>query len=281
MHSARERPPLGVSASLPAWLIALYRDDPDAGVHSSIAYLLRRWGMNSEVRADRLRAGREAARRPRLVRQLVGDHDGDHRGSRTSTAVTTRARTTTRARFAIATTETPLALFQEFDPTHAARRREEYKTLPETDPKAPADVLSYFDAARFCNWLSQREHIPPDQWCYRPGKEEGTMVLAPDYLKLRGYRLPTVPEWEFAARAGTTTDRYFGQNLAFVADYAWYNANSGFHTQPIGRLRPNDFGLFDVLGNVSEWCRNPTPVPHPKCDILSSRKGTRSTLHAS
>ncbi len=169
-------------------------------------------------------------------------------------------------RFAIATTETPLALFQEFDPTHAARRKEEYKKLPETDPKTPADVLSYFDAARFCNWLSEREHIPPDQWCYRPGKEEGTMVLAPDYLKLPRISAADCTGMGIRRPRGTTTDRYFGQNLAFVADYAWYNANSGFHTQPIGRLRPNDFGLFDMFGNVSEWCRNPKPVPHPKCE---------------
>ena len=103
-------------------------------------------------------------------------------------------------RFAIAITEVPLALFQKFDPRHADRRKEEYGTLPETDVEAPADALNYFEAARFCNWLSELEHIPPDQWCYRPGKDEGTMVLAPDYPRLRGYRLPTIPEWDFAAR---------------------------------------------------------------------------------
>jgi eukaryotic-like serine/threonine-protein kinase len=257
--------PAGVSAAMTARLTALYRDDPDAGVHSSIAYLLRRWGMNSVVqRIDAALAGKPHdgynwyVNPARITMAILTVPDYDNRPLPPEPGAPP-------ARFAIATTETPLALFQQFDPTHAARRREEYKTLPETDPEAPADVLNYYEAARFCNWLSEREHIPPDQWCYRDLKSNGLMVLSPDYPELRGYRLPTVPEWEFAARAGTITNRYFGQNSTFIDDYVWHNANSGFHTQPIGRLRPNDFGLFDVLGNVCEWCRNPTPVPHPAC----------------
>ena len=259
------RPPLGVSASLPGRLMALYRNNPDAGIHSSLAYLLRRWGMHSEVKridaelAGKPRDGRDWYVNPAGITMaivVVPDHQNQPLPSEPGRPP---------PRFAIATTETPLALFQQFDPRHAARRKDEYGTLPETDAEAPADALNYFDAARFCNWLSAIEHIPPDQWCYRPGKEEGTMVLAPDYLKLRGYRLPTVPEWEFAARAGTMVDRYFGQNSTFIDDYAWHNGNSRLHTQPVGRLRPNDFGLFDVIGNVTEWCRNQTLVVNPAC----------------
>ena len=61
--------------------------------------------------------------------------------------------------FAVATTETPLALFQEFDPSHAARRDKEYNPAPPAHADAPADTVSYYDAARFCNWLSEaRRH---------------------------------------------------------------------------------------------------------------------------
>ena len=73
------RVPPGVSSALTTWLVTLYRDDPDAGVHSSLAYLLRRWGMNSEVK--RIDAEFAAPRRLQVVHKLGGDHDGDPRHS--------------------------------------------------------------------------------------------------------------------------------------------------------------------------------------------------------
>ena len=163
-------------------------------------------------------------------------------------------------RFAIATIETPLALFQKFDAGHAKQRVEAYGESPVTPPDAPADVLSYFDAARFCNWLSEQEGIPPAEWCYRNGAHAGEMILDPNYATRRGYRLPTLPEWELAAHAGTTSARYFGQETTFSDYYAWHKLNADGHTHPVGRLRPNDFGLFDVLGNTKEWCHNPKLV---------------------
>ncbi len=147
------------------------------------------------------------------------------------------------------------------------RRRREYRSEPTTPRGAPADALDYFDAARLCNLLSEREGIPAAELCYQPGNREGVLILKPDYLKRRGYRLPTLPEWEFAARAGTTTDRYFGQKSDFIDSYAWHAANSDQHTQAVGGLRPNDFGLFDVIGNVLEWCSNPKQSPDSKCDF--------------
>jgi formylglycine-generating enzyme required for sulfatase activity len=243
-------------------LAAIYRDDPDPGVHSSLAYLLRRWGMDRDlalINADR-------AGKPREWRHWYVNPAG-------LTMAVLEVPETCRPlppelgqppeRFAIATTETPLRLFQEFDAGHAARRNKEYNPAPPAHPDAPADTLSYFEAARFCNWLSEREGIPQSQWCYQPGDAKGVWVLVPDYLSHRGYRLPTVQEWEFAARANTTTDQYFGQNLAQIDDYAWHRENS-VHPEPIGRLRPNDFGLFDVIGNVEEWCFNPTPAITPQ-----------------
>jgi formylglycine-generating enzyme required for sulfatase activity len=133
--------------------------------------------------------------------------------------------------------------------------------------------VSYFDAAHFCNWLSEREGIPRQEWCYRPGDAEGTWVLVPDYLSRRGYRLPTVQEWEYAARANTTTDRYFGDNLTLSDDYSWHLENTGPQPEPIGRLRPNDFGLFDTIGNLEELCFNPKPtIVSIKCNCRSLRE---------
>jgi formylglycine-generating enzyme required for sulfatase activity len=253
------QPPAGAAAPLVSRLKTLYRDHPDPGVHSSIAYLLRRWGMGSDVKLiDARLAGKAPAGRAWYVNSLgmtmaiVVPGNGRPHSIRPGQLP---------ARFAIATTETLLALFQEFDPTHAKRRKREYGVEPVQGPDLPADVVSYFEAARFCNWLSEREHIPRAEWCYEPGKVEGVMVLAADYHARRGYRLPTFPEWEYAARAGTTTDRYFGEELAYIDGYVWHRNNTANHPEPVGILRPNDFGLFDAIGNVAEWCYNPNPNP--------------------
>jgi formylglycine-generating enzyme required for sulfatase activity len=79
------------------------------------------------------------------------------------------------------------------------------------------------------------------------------------------YPLPTEAQWEWAARAGTTTSRYFGDTDKGQADYCWFNVTyttnpksegDGRGRQPVARLKPNAWGLYDVLGNVWEWCED-------------------------
>ena len=113
-------------------------------------------------------------------------------------------------------------------------------------------------AAAYCNWLSKEEGLPPEQWCYDPAQPfaEG-MPLVPDYLQRTGYRLPSEAEWEYACRAGTTTLRYFGETETLLGEYAWYTKTSGDKWMlPVGTLRPNGTGLFDMQGNVMEWCQD-------------------------
>ena len=77
------------------------------------------------------------------------------------------------------------------------------------DPNEPITYVSWFDAAIYCNRLSQQEGIPPDQWCYEMDENEQITKLRPNYLSLTGYRLPTEAELEYATRANATTNRFY------------------------------------------------------------------------
>lgn len=109
--------------------------------------------------------------------------------------------------------------------------------------RLPVESVSWWDAVRFCNRLSERDGLAP---VYRfPGGGEGVESdPAAD-----GYRLPSEAEWEHACRAGTTGPRY-----GPLDEIAWHRANSGERLHEAGGKRPNAWGLYDMLGNVWDWC---------------------------
>ncbi len=107
----------------------------------------------------------------------------------------------------------------------------------------PVEQVSWNDAIAFCNKLSEREGLKP---YYQSG---AGVQLGGD-----GYRLPTEAEWEYACRAGTSTRYSFGDDEASLGEYAWFRGNSSRKTHPVGQKPPNKFGLYDMHGNVSEWC---------------------------
>ncbi|MEU6479000.1 formylglycine-generating enzyme family protein [Streptomyces sp. NPDC047017] len=105
----------------------------------------------------------------------------------------------------------------------------------------PVEGVSWWDAVRFCNALSRREGLAA---VYRVG--DGTVEWDG---RADGYRLPSEAEWEYACRAGTDGPRYDG-----LDEIAWYRGNSGERVHAVGGKRPNGWGLYDMLGNVWEWC---------------------------
>ncbi len=109
----------------------------------------------------------------------------------------------------------------------------------------PVEQVSWFDAALFCNGLSKKEGLAP---YYRLNGEE---VIVPD-PRGRGYRLPTEAEWEFACRGGKSG--VYSPGPEPLVEYGWFRANSEGSTHPVGKKRPNEFGLFDMAANVWEWC---------------------------
>jgi formylglycine-generating enzyme required for sulfatase activity len=82
------------------------------------------------------------------------------------------------------------------------------------------------------------------------------MTVPADVQRRTGYRLPTEAEWEYACRSGSLTSRYFGLSTGLLGIYVHYNANSEERAWACGSLQPNDLGLFDMLGNVYEWCQD-------------------------
>lgn len=121
----------------------------------------------------------------------------------------------------------------------------------------PVILINWYQAVAFCNWLSEREGIPRDQWCYEPngdGRYAEGMKPAADFLERTGYRLPTEGEWEMACRAGSRAARWSGDDEQALARIAWYRNNSAGLEHPVGSRPPNAWGLFDTLGNAFEWC---------------------------
>jgi formylglycine-generating enzyme required for sulfatase activity len=129
------------------------------------------------------------------------------------------------------------------------------KRSPDED--GPIILVDWYRAAEYCNWLSEQEGIAPDQWCYETKLDRQVQVtgLKKNYLGLRGYRLPTEAEMEYACRAGAVTSRYYGQTEELLGQYGWYQRNSKERTRPVASKKPNDLGLFDMHGNVFNWCQ--------------------------
>ena len=269
-------------------LLEMYRNHPDAGLHGAAEWLLRRWdaqGIVEQIKQE-LQVNEQqfwVARKADSVRQWYVNTQGhtmvvlkadevqmgspDSEKDRETQEVLHRRRI--GRTFAIASTEVTMKQYWRFreeklprkkDGSGAGKPREFWNRWSRTDD-SPGIPVDWYKAAYYCNWLSEKEGLPETEWCYEPNADAqrsggylAGMNPAPDYLIRKGYRLPTAAEWEYACRAATETSRYYGSADRLLAKYGWYLDIWEDRAWPVARLKPNDFGLFDMYGNVWEWC---------------------------
>jgi len=114
-------------------------------------------------------------------------------------------------------------------------------------PQNPVEQIRWPNAIAYCNARSMADGLEP---AYDLATGESNFAAS-------GYRLPTEAEWEYAARAGSTTEYSFGDDPAELKRYAWFKGNSPLRRpSPVGQKEPNAWGLYDLYGNVCEWCND-------------------------
>ena len=263
----------------------MYRNDPDAGIHGAAEWMLRQWKQQEKLQAANAELMKQKDRGER--RWFVNSEgqtfvmiEGPVEFRMGSPPTDTERiagnedprRMRIPRRFAIAAKEVSVEQFQRFLKLGGItidRYQVSASNLSRfsPDPQGPWIAPDWYTAAHYCNWLTEQEGLPKEQWCYLPneaGAYAKGMSIPADVLQRTGYRLPTEAEWEFTCRAGAVTSRYYGNSIDLLDAYARYLANSKDHAWSCGSLLPNDLGLFDMLGNMYEWCQDSSNAPQPE-----------------
>jgi formylglycine-generating enzyme required for sulfatase activity/predicted Ser/Thr protein kinase len=253
-------------------LLDLLATHPHPGVHAAAEWTLRRWDREDDVE-ETLLALRSRDRAPNrgwhvdeqgltfviFDGPVTFDMGTDPGSSRFIENERQHRRLIPRT-FGICTREVTVREYTEARGDNPNLGGEAY--APE--PECPIVYLNWYDAIMYCRALSERAGLPEASMCYPPlvkveeirGKFGASLPLPDDLLDRTGYRLPTAAEWEYACRAGTSTAWSFGSDEAFLGQFAWHEDNTRDRSMPVGLLKPNAWGLFDMHGNACEWCQS-------------------------
>jgi len=223
-------------------VLELYEKDEHPGVHASAKWLAVLLGLGNRLAIIDRGLAAEKARPPGRGWRI---------GPLGMTFVTLLDGETGRL-IELSDTEVTVEQFHRF------RQGHKYTREISPEPDSPMNSVDACDSAAFCLFLSALDGIDPAETTYR---RSDLVPLTPvaDQLDRAGYRLPTDREFFFATRAGAVTPRHYGTTNHLLRDYAWCEIRSDLRTSPVARTKPNDFGLFDTLGNVHEICRSTRP----------------------
>lgn len=256
---------LPISAASPqqrqVWIKELQRierQDPDPGIHAAAQWLLRKWKPDFRISNEEI-SGFSRNRRwyetstgetfviiQGPVEFLMGSPQDEYSQDPNDEMHLRRINHS----WAIASHEVTHERAVALVPSLANSESEHF-----SEPDLPEFGKTWYDAARYCRRLSEKEGIVEDQMCFPPVEEIGPQMKLPEnYFERTGYRIPSQAEWEYACRAGTITATYFGDDPELYAAYASNATNTKTPFATVGSKKPNDLGLFDTLGNVFEWC---------------------------
>lgn len=275
--------PLDARQGLVTKLMEWYSLEPQSETHSVCGWLLRRWGDESELHKLQMQLRFPApfghrqwftalpniamiACRPNPAAGATSD--AAHQSpahmlpSRDSVQTPATAGTAPMGDFAISAFEITADQW--------AWGMGETSIMPQTESGPPKNGISWHQCAAFCNQLSKATGLPDDQLCYENLSQDYYCEVPDAHLRL-GFRMPTLAEWNYAARGTTTTARYWGRSDHFLRQYANCRPHSLPHVIVTGSLKPNGLGLFDTLGNLTEWLHCPEITGDAQYDFSTPR----------
>jgi serine/threonine protein kinase/formylglycine-generating enzyme required for sulfatase activity len=272
-------------------LIVWYGQDPSSAIHGAAGWLLKRWGFEEAVtKIERTPVPYDpTGEREWYTLEIKATSDGGLLGSllgpteqplyftfivfpageytigspegETDRSIDERLhRVTLTQPISVCDRELTWAQYDPIDnrQRHTAWERQFNRKLGPSDP---VFGVNWSDSVTYCRWLTAQSGMGKESQCYDdsellPKDQEDNPQYAQIYLHRDGFRLPTEAEWEVICRSGTTTAYSFGNDVQLLGQYGWYQETSNGWSHGVGLLRPGLRGLFDIHGNLYEWCHD-------------------------